>query len=488
MPAPPASPRASRAIAALVAGMLALGTAACRPAQPSGAPPSAAAATAGAGGGPLRLVVDTDVAPDDLVALASLVRDPAVDLLAITVVGTGEAHCPGGLFVTRSLVTMLADREIPVACGNPSPLADAEEFPAEWRAGVDAGSGLDLVRPGYLPDDRLAHDLLVELARTEADAGRRLTILTLGTLTNVATAVAVDPELPAKVRLVSMLGAVDVPGNVATQPGAALAEWNAHADPTAVRRVLEAGFDWTIVPLDATNSVPLGPELFAELQSDHAAGPADLVFELWARNPYMTAGGFYLWDPLAALAVRDPAVVTLEPTHLVVDEGEGPEGGRLREDPAGSEVSVAVAADRGRFEALLLDRLRLGPPRANPFTEVGAVEITAAPGRCDAALDPPTPPAGLLRIGLTNAGSVPVNAVVFELGSVAWEDVEGYAGAYDPNASPPPVTVVTQIAADAGATSAGYGTSPAGNLGIACFTGDFADPTITLAGPFPIGD
>jgi inosine-uridine nucleoside N-ribohydrolase len=222
----------------LVIGVVAL-LSACSPvpspgssaAAPSAMPPS------------LPLVIDTDMAPDDITAIASLVRDPAVDLRAITVAGTGEAHCPGGMFVARSMLTMLVDREIPVACGNGSPLSAAEDFPAEWRSAVDAGSRLDLVRPAYVPDTRAAADLLVELARTEAAAGGRLTILTLGTLTNVATALAADPQLPSRVRLVSMLGAVRVPGNVTTQPGDPTAEWNAHADPTAVRRVLDAGFD-----------------------------------------------------------------------------------------------------------------------------------------------------------------------------------------------------------------------------------------------------
>ena len=257
-------------------------------------------------GVPVRLVIDTDVAPDDVTAIASLLRDPAIELLAITVSGTGEAHCPGGMLVARSVVTMLRDDDVPVACGQESPMGDAEPFPPEWRAGADAGSGLDLVSPRYEPHRRQAPALIVELAASEAAAGRTLTILTLGPLTNLASAHDLDPALPAKVRVVSMLGAVGVPGNVLTQGEPATAEWNAHADPTAVRLVLDAGFDLTLVPLDATNSVPLTQDLVASLEADHAAGPADLVFELWSRNSFMVQGGYYLWDPLAAAALRDP--------------------------------------------------------------------------------------------------------------------------------------------------------------------------------------
>lgn len=434
----------------------------------------------------MPLVVDTDMAADDLTAIASLLRDPAVDLKAITVVGTGEAHCPGGIFVARAIVTMLRDTPIPVTCGNASPLGAAEPFPTDWRAAADAGNGLGLVSPAFVPDSRPAPALIAELAAAEAAAGRRLTVLTLGTMTNVANALEVDPALPSKVRLVSMLGAVRVPGNVTTQPGDPTAEWNAHADPTAVRRVLEAGFDWTLVPLDATASVPITPELFDELASDHAAGPADLVFELWARNPYMTQSGFYLWDPLAAAAVRDPTIMTLAQVHLSVVEGDGLDGGRLREDPAGAAVSVALAADRTRFETFLLERLRLGSPRTNPFTEVGSVSVTGGPGTCAATLDPATPTAGLLRIRATNSAAEPLNVVVFELAKLTWAELEAVVAAFDP-AAPPKVNVIAGLELPAGGLITGYGTSPTGTLGVACATGPFDAPAITLAGPFPVG-
>ena len=469
--------------------------AACVPAasprpDASGSAPqgSTAASVPGSSAAPgLPLVIDTDMAPDDITAIASLLRDPAVDVRAITVVGTGEAHCPGGMFVARSVVTMLLDRPIPVACGNGSPLGAAEEFPAEWRSAADSGSGLALVRPAFVPDSRPAAVVLVDEARAQAASGGQLTILTLGTLTNVAAALQFDPGLPSMVRLVSMLGAVGVPGNVMTQPGDPTAEWNADADPTAVRRVLEAGFEWTLVPLNATNSTPLTQGLLADLESDHAAGPADLVFELWSRNPYMTGGGFYLWDPLASIVARDASVATLRSMRLSVTEGDGLDGGRLREDPGGHPATVAVSADRSRFEAMLLERLRLGPPRSSSFTAVGSVEVTGSPGRCDATLDPATPPAGLLQIRVTNKGMERLSAVVFELGGITWDGIKAFTGAYNPGMSPPPVNFVAQVDAQAGATGSGYGTAPAGSLGIACVTGDQQQPSITLAGPFPIG-
>lgn len=401
--------------------------------------------------------------------------------------GTGEAHCPGGMFVIRAVVTMLRADDLPVSCGRASPFADAEPFPDPWRTAADAGSGLSLVSPRFFPDDRPAPDLIVALAAEEAAAGRTLTVLTLGPVTNLADALDQDPTLPGKVRVVSMLGAIGVPGNVQGQDGLSSAEWNAHADPTAVRKVLEAGFDWTLIPLDATQSTPLTAELYTALAADHAAGPANLVFELWSKNAWMYQGGSYLWDPLAAIAVRDAGTVTTRPARLRVLEGAALNGGSLVEDGNGRPVTVATSADRARFEAALLERLRLGGARANAFSPVATIAVQGDGRRCVVHSNPAPPPAGQLQIDVTNAGTEPLNAVVFELGGVTWPVVESYARTYDPAASPPPVSVIAQVAVAPTGGATAFGVSPAGSLGVACFTGSNSDPTIVLAGPFAIG-
>ncbi|HEX5823244.1 MAG TPA: nucleoside hydrolase, partial [Candidatus Limnocylindrales bacterium] len=108
-------------LAALVAALV--GLAACwsaaLPAPGSSiAPTSAAPTTAAASTGPTRpVVIDTDMAADDWLAILLLLGRPDVDVRAITVTGTGEAHCAPGVRNARALVELAGKPPIPVACG-----------------------------------------------------------------------------------------------------------------------------------------------------------------------------------------------------------------------------------------------------------------------------------------------------------------------------------------------------------------------------------
>ncbi len=285
------------------------------------------------------MLIDSDMAADDIGAIASLLREPAVEVVGITVAGTGEAHCPGGLYSARALVTALAPGPIPVACGRGAALGAAQSFPEDWRTGADAGYGINLPAPAMPPDSRSAEQLIVDLASA---GDRPLTILTIGPLTNLAMALLLDPALPGRIdRIVAMAGAIEVPGNVAPPEGEAgspTAEWNLHADPTAAAQVFAAGLDLTLVPLDATNDVPLDADFIAELELDHVAAPADIVFELYARNSFLVTGEPMLWDSIAAMTLLHPEVVSTREATVRIVEGDGLDGGRTIEDPAGAPV------------------------------------------------------------------------------------------------------------------------------------------------------
>jgi hypothetical protein len=172
-------------------------------ASPSEAPAAAsptenAAASQASPSGPVSppartLVVDTDVAPDDLAALSFLVSSPNVTIAAITVSGTGEAHCAGGVDVVLRLLDRLDAPAIPVACGRETPLAGTHAFPDAWRQGADSGSGLAMLPTSRTPST----DDAVSLISSSASTFPELTVLTLGPLPTLPMPWAPTPRSPA---------------------------------------------------------------------------------------------------------------------------------------------------------------------------------------------------------------------------------------------------------------------------------------------------
>ena len=268
------------------------------PEQPPSAVPAPGSSASASGRRPV--VVDLDLDSSDIAALAILLRDPAIDVRAILVDGTGLVHCAPGLRNVSYLLGQLGARDIPVACGREDAGPDGRPFPADWRVGPDTAWGIDIppqIGTG-IPDD--AATLLQRVLDTSEEP---VTIVALGPWTNLEDAFAADPALAARVAGIhAMAGAVDAPGNVIVEGVTAedRLEWNVAADPSAVAAVMATTIPITIVPLDATDDVPVPLDLDDQLEADHAAAGADLTYELLVRSPgRMTDPGQQLWDELA---------------------------------------------------------------------------------------------------------------------------------------------------------------------------------------------
>ncbi len=158
-----------------------------------------------------------------------------------------------------------------------------------------------------------------------------------------------------------MGGAVDVPGNVGAS-GVGInnttAEWNIYVDPYAANIVLQSSAPIALVPLDATNHVPLTAKFYNRLKSNHTSPEATFVFDvLTQQKAFIDSGGYYFWDPLAAAILADESLATFQNKNLCVVETEGPESGWTKSGNGCPEVRVAVSADGGRFEEIFLNTL-----------------------------------------------------------------------------------------------------------------------------------
>jgi pyrimidine-specific ribonucleoside hydrolase len=304
---------------------------------------------------PRPVILDVDMAHEDMHAALFLLAHPNVDVRAITVTGTGEAHCGAGVENALGIVAVSGQPDIPVSCGRETPLTGDHQFPAEWRQDADQAYGVTIPDSGE-PSPLNAPELIVS---TLQNTDEKISIVAVGPLTNIADAIQTAPEIVSRIEAVYIMGgAVEVDGNVGMS-GVGIdnpfAEWNIYIDPVAANLVLGSGVPIILVPLDATRDVPVTRNFYNSLDEHRSTPSANLVFELMTANlDFIDSGGFQFWDSLTAAIFTDETIATFEDMTLKVVEEEGAESGYTRPSPDGYPVRVAVRADPSGFKTLFL--------------------------------------------------------------------------------------------------------------------------------------
>jgi pyrimidine-specific ribonucleoside hydrolase len=308
---------------------------------------------------PRSIIIDTDAGSDDLMAIAFLLSRPDLRVEAITI-ANGVAHVPAGGRNILRLLELAGRRDIPVFLGKETPLSGNSEFPAEWRRTSDELPGVTLPGATRAVEPRSAAEYL---SKRLADAAHPVQVLALGPLTNFAEALShTRRAAPAIRQMVIMGGSIGVPGNLGDggifKTNNTSAEWNIFIDPAAAKIVFASGVPIRLVPLDATQRVPIDMALYDQFQS-HAHTPlAHFVAQVLATNRDMIRQGFYFaWDPLAAVALANPAVASFRPAAIEISEKQG-EQGRTKEVKGGrANVQAARDADELRFRETFMTAL-----------------------------------------------------------------------------------------------------------------------------------
>jgi len=299
------------------------------------------------------MIIDTDCGRDDLMAIAFLLARRDVRIEAVTV-ANGLAHVQAGAANILRLLALGGHGDVPVYIGRETPLRGNAAFPDPWRKNSDA------LIPGppahHKPQTQAAADYLVNRLR---DRSRPVRILALGPLTNFAEALEPDPRLLAGVEMVIMGGAIHVPGNLGEggvfRTDNRTAEWNLFVDPLAAQQVFASGARIHLIPLDATDQVPIDAAFLRELQSRPHTPLGDFVAGMLQRECSFQEGATcYAWDALAAAALVDSSVVPWTPLAIEVRQTP-PEEGRTAES-AGQKpnAQVALCADAAKFRKIYL--------------------------------------------------------------------------------------------------------------------------------------
>jgi inosine-uridine nucleoside N-ribohydrolase len=128
----------------------------------------------------------------------------------------------------------------------------------------------------------------------------QVTILAIGPFTNVALAMREDPTIvPLIKQIVIMGGQMFAPGNAYRNAG----EFNWWFDPEAAQVVLRANVPKVIVPLDATNTVPLPESTYLQITQHQ---PPTIVTQLYTLEKFNRPGNT-IFDTVAFAVFVDPS-------------------------------------------------------------------------------------------------------------------------------------------------------------------------------------
>lgn len=266
----------------------------------------------------IPVLLDTDIGAnvDDALALAYLLRQPRCELLGITTV-TGDVHKRAAC---AEVICRAAGRpDVPIHCGRSDTLPPGPGQPEVPLYDAIRGDAHRMDRP-----PNTAVDFLRESIRARPG---RITLLTIGPLTNVAIVFAIDPEIPSL-----LAGMVSMAGVYSSHPRAV--ETNCRIDPVAAAAVFAAPVPRHLcLGLDVTTRCALPVDEGMRRIEAMRLAPLAAMAARWAAG--RPAIAFH--DPLAAAVVFRPSLCDYVEGHVRVSlDAADPPPGRTAIGPASS--------------------------------------------------------------------------------------------------------------------------------------------------------
>jgi inosine-uridine nucleoside N-ribohydrolase len=334
-----------------------------------------------------RIIIDQDEAGPagtDLHSTLLLIQSPQTDVLGITVV-TGDMWLKEEVAHTLRMLELIDRTDIPVVPGAEYPLVREKQETELWEDRYGRVRWLGAWTPRvYHPADQipemkegnpkakpLSEDAAHFLVRMVRQYPNQITIYEGGPMTNLALAIAIDPEFPSLVKELVFMGAsfspiTDDPEFVNTPRR----EFNLWFDPEAAHIVLRAKWKKIVcTPVDISVKTSMTQELLDRIRhSDTLAARYIGRYTVLRKNNY-------LWDELAAAAWLDPAIITKTETRFVdVNLDRGGNWGDVlswsaEDKPARYDVqpmAIQMDLDLPRFYKLLFDLLNAPTPHSLP--------------------------------------------------------------------------------------------------------------------------
>ena len=300
---------------------------------------------------PIRVIFDTDIGTDvdDIVALAFLLGSPEIQIDGVTTV---YADVDLRAQMVLKLLQLRGRDDIPVHTGISKPLLGLQ--PIYWPGHEGVGLLND--------DDQLAapsqiHAVDYLIDHVMSNPGE-ITLLAVGPLTNVATAIIREPGFATSLkRLMIMGGKIDSSKNTWGP-----AEHNIKCDPEAAHVVFASGAPIELVPLDVTLRALVRQDGIDALRKKGTPYHDALAEQIALYPGFVARGGStFLHDPLAAMALVKPDLLGWTPYNIQVELTgtltKAMTVARTPDDQHPTTARVAMDLDQAACEAFIAQRI-----------------------------------------------------------------------------------------------------------------------------------
>ncbi len=298
-----------------------------------------------------RVIFDTDIGTDvdDIIALAFLLGSPEIQIEGVTTV---YADSDLRARMVLKVLQLRGRNDVSVHIGISKPLLGLQ--PIYWPGHEGAGllSDDDNLLP---PSDKHAVDFLIEHVLSNPGA---ITLLAVGPLTNVATAIIREPRFVKSLKTLMIMG-----GKIDTSENTwGPAEHNIKCDPEAAHVVFASGAPIQLVPLDVTLRALIrqnGVDALRAKGTPYHDALADQI----ALYPNFVArdGSTFLHDPLAAMALVKPDLLGWTPYNIQVEltgtYTKAMTVARTPDDEYPTTARVAIDLDQAACEAFIAERI-----------------------------------------------------------------------------------------------------------------------------------
>jgi len=249
-----------------------------------------------------KVILDVDPGIDDAVALTMALFDPRLEVVAVTAVA-GNVPAEQATRNVQAIVEQLDPPRLPrIGAASDPDLGLPETAQHIW--GQNGLGNVDFA-VAELHNIHPAEKVIVDEVRA---APKQITIVALGPLTNIARALARDPQIAQQLgQLIILGGTVTAPGNVTPT-----AEFNIYSDPVAARTVFRSRTTKTLIPLDVLDPLLFDYDLLARLPGEETRAGSFLrkiiPFAFRTHRQVLGLEGIHLHDAVALLAATEPSL------------------------------------------------------------------------------------------------------------------------------------------------------------------------------------